>query len=158
IASATDPWLNQGLYSPGSSLGPIVAGTRGNDVILFDSRTGSRGATLTGHTAPVRSLRLSPDGQQAITASEDGTARIWRVDTGEPVGVIADREYALTMAYFDPTGTRVVTVAGEKVAERIFRDSLARLWNAADLSLVATLYVAEHRLWGEPEFSKDGNR
>jgi len=41
---------------------------------------------LVGHAgnADVNTLRFSPDGKLAITASDDGTVRTWDVDTGRP--------------------------------------------------------------------------
>jgi WD40 repeat protein len=32
-----------------------------------------------GHQAPVNSASFSPDGQQVVTASDDGTARLWDI-------------------------------------------------------------------------------
>lgn len=34
-----------------------------------------------GHKKPVRSLTVSPDGQYLVTGSDDGTVRLWEVDT-----------------------------------------------------------------------------
>jgi WD40 repeat protein len=33
-----------------------------------------------GHTAAIRTLTISPDGQYVATASEDGTVRVWQTD------------------------------------------------------------------------------
>jgi WD40 repeat protein len=33
---------------------------------------------LEGHSSGVNSALFSPDGQRILTASEDGTARVWR--------------------------------------------------------------------------------
>ena len=43
---------------------------------------------LAGHTAPLRNAVFSPDEQLVLTASEDGTARIWRTATGAQVAVL----------------------------------------------------------------------
>src|SRR5262249_19883546 len=37
-------------------------------------------AVLSGHTGPVRAVSVSPDGASVVTASDDGTTRIWRSD------------------------------------------------------------------------------
>ena len=36
-----------------------------------------------GHTKNVYVVRLTPDGQRLLTASGDGTARYWDVETGQ---------------------------------------------------------------------------
>ncbi len=41
-----------------------------------------RDVVLRGHTAPVTSVRFSPDGTEVVTASRDTTARIWDASTG----------------------------------------------------------------------------
>jgi eukaryotic-like serine/threonine-protein kinase len=44
--------------------------------------------TLRGHTEQITCLALSPDERRLITGSRDGTARIWRADTGEQMAVL----------------------------------------------------------------------
>ena len=61
-------------------------------------------------TAPVTSVRFSPDGTEVVTASRDTTARIWDASTrallvrlrGRHNGVVSD-------ASFSPDGRWVVT-------------------------------------------------
>ena len=51
---------------------------------LDDSGSANRlRATLVGHTKPIKRILLTSDSQRAITASEDGTARIWDLRTLE---------------------------------------------------------------------------
>jgi len=38
------------------------------------------------HDAEIFSARFSPDGGQIVTASKDGTARLWDATTGKPIG------------------------------------------------------------------------
>jgi WD40 repeat protein len=46
---------------------------------LWDAASGKKLLTLEGHTDGVRSAAFSPDGTRVVTASDDDTAKIWRV-------------------------------------------------------------------------------
>ena len=54
-------------------------------VRLFDSRTGTSGATLRGHTAAVRRIAFSADQSFAVTTSDDGTAIVWDAGRGAEI-------------------------------------------------------------------------
>lgn len=51
-------------------------------VDVWDRRTGEHLAILSGHTGPVTDLTFTPDGRKLVTASVDGTARVWNPRTG----------------------------------------------------------------------------
>ncbi len=99
---------------------------------------GTTVATLAGHCpkdknfgllrCSVTSAAFSPDGSRIVTASGDGTARLWSAD-GTLVATLAGHTYAVTSAVFSPDGSRIVTASGDRTA---------RLW-AEDGNLLATL-------------------
>ena len=60
--------------------------TRVERVRLWDAQTGRQIAALAGHTAWVRSVAFSPDGSRAVTSSNDGTVRMWRLPQSTPAG------------------------------------------------------------------------
>jgi hypothetical protein len=76
-------------------------------------------AVLRGHTRSVFSGVFSPDGQRIATASDDGTARIWDVQTGKTTAVLAGHAGTVWSAGFSPHGQRVVTASD---------DGTARIW------------------------------
>jgi WD40 repeat protein len=48
--------------------------------------TGKETLELEGHEGTVNSAVFSPDGKRIVTASDDGTARIWDAASGRPIG------------------------------------------------------------------------
>jgi WD40 repeat protein len=77
-------------------------------------------STLRGHEDAIRRVAVSPDGQRVATASQDGTARVWRLDgTGAPV--VLRHEGPVIAVAFGPDGQRVVTAS---------QDGTARVWRA----------------------------
>ncbi|MEB3831749.1 WD40 repeat domain-containing protein, partial [Phormidium sp. CCY1219] len=53
-----------------------------NTLKLWDLATGSERATLTGHSAPVNAVAITPDGTGAVSASWDNTLKLWDLATG----------------------------------------------------------------------------
>jgi WD40 repeat protein/serine/threonine protein kinase len=73
------------------------------------------------HRGAVTAVAFSSDGQKILTASADGTARLW--DTaGNPIGPVLQHEGPVKVACFGPNGKTILT-AGD--------DRTARLWDVA---------------------------
>jgi WD40 repeat protein len=65
---------------------------------------GSLVRTLSGHSKPVVTVALSPDGQFIASGSEDSTVRIWRMADGKLVKVLQGRVkgMAVNVVRFSP--------------------------------------------------------
>jgi WD40 repeat protein len=113
-------------------------------------------ASLEGHTRPVVSLAFNFDGSLMVTASKDGTARVWRteqwpVSTMEPaklrsLAVLSDHLGTVNDAEFSPKGQYVVTASD---------DYTLRVWNVTGGKPRAILKGHGHRV-KQARFSPDG--
>jgi WD40 repeat protein len=54
----------------------------------WDARDGTLVGELSGHTRPVKSLAFSPTSRRLVSASRDGTARVWDIETRSAVAVL----------------------------------------------------------------------
>jgi len=73
---------------------------------------------------------FSPDGKQILTASLDGTARLWSAVDGKPLATLSGHTDNVNSAMFSPDGQQIVTASSDKTA---------RLWSAVDGKPLATL-------------------
>jgi WD40 repeat protein len=85
-------------------------------------------ATLRGHRAAVYEASWDAEGKQIVTASADGTARVWSAE-GDPRAII-EHGGVVHEAIFDPTG-KLVATAGD--------DGAVKIWDASTGAAVRTL-------------------
>ena len=82
---------------------------------------------LTGHTATVNSVAVSPDGRTAVGASEDSTARVWDMTTGRTESVLPHQARVLAVA-ISPSGLIATTS----------RDGNVSVWDRGGTLLMRT--------------------
>ena len=79
-------------YSPDGSR--IVCGGAGNSfgddgiLTVWDAATGAELHTVTGHTSAVKAVTFSPDGARLVTASFDGSVKVWEARTLDCIAVV----------------------------------------------------------------------
>lgn len=76
--------------------------------------------SLAGHVARINSARFSADETRIVTASSDGTVRLWDVESGALVGILKGHDGDVTSAELNAEGTRALTASA---------DGTARLWD-----------------------------
>jgi len=103
-------------------------------------------AVLAGHRDWVWRAAYSPDGARIVSASRDGTGRIWDAVTGAPLAVLDANRVKFRFAAYSPDGTHIVTAMYDKTA---------RTWDARSGDPLAVL--AGHTLGVESAaYSPDG--
>jgi hypothetical protein len=78
---------------------------------LWDLDTGRKLRSFEGHTNDVQEMSLSPDGTQLVTASYDGTVRLWDFASAAPLGVLSTQNEWVFAATFSPDG-RLIAAGG----------------------------------------------
>ena len=104
--------------------------------------------TLEGHSQEVNSVVFSPDGSRVASGSEDRTARVWDVQTGECQYTLEGHLDAVRSVVFSPDGSRVASGS---------EDQTARVW---DVQTGECQYTLEGHLDAVRSvvFSPDGSR
>lgn len=86
-----------------------------------DPATGRRRLVVqSGHSNTISEIAVSSDSRRAVTASWDGTAKLWDLDTGREIQTYAGHTATVTCVDISPDGKRVVTGS---------RDGSVRLWD-----------------------------
>ena len=95
-----------------------------------------------------RFAAFSPEGSRIVTASADGTARVWDAATGKVIAIFSGHQSSVFFATFSPDGSRIVTTSS---------DYTARVWDASTGELIALLRGHELSVTSSA-FSPDGAR
>ena len=77
---------------------------------------------LKGHTNRVIAISISPDGKHLATASDDTTARLWDIATGQTIRTFTGHTDGVEEIAFSPDGKNLVTISN---------DQTIRLWDVA---------------------------
>jgi WD40 repeat protein len=83
-----------------------------------------------GHNSSVNSVIFSQDGKSILTASMDGTARLWDISSGKLIHTLKGHDSSVNSAVFSPDGKSILTASTDKTA---------RTWNIDSGKLLHTL-------------------
>jgi WD40 repeat protein/tRNA A-37 threonylcarbamoyl transferase component Bud32 len=135
-------------------------------VKVWDAATGKLLLTLKGHTADVITVAYTADGARIVSASQDGTVRVWNAGDGKPIAtytvVTRPPEYkARNRAEWPPSVTPVFALAAFSRDGRRFAgacmDGTVRVWDLAPGKEIAT-FKAHEKYATALAFTPDGRR
>ncbi|HYO68154.1 MAG TPA: WD40 repeat domain-containing protein, partial [Archangium sp.] len=120
---------------------------------------------LRGHQGGLSSAEFSPDGRLIVTASEDGTARVWRADGPDLPARLPVQEGKIFSVAFSPEREHDARPASVNGTARVWspliisasEDGAARVWPADGSSAPVVLQGHEGQVTSAA-FSPDGQR
>lgn len=77
---------------------------------------GTNFATFQAHDSIVLNMAYSPDGKTLVTASEDGTVKLWDTATNQVTATLTGHEGPVRAVAFSPNGKYLVTGSQDKTA------------------------------------------
>lgn len=101
-----------------------------------------------GHTGAITCAQFSPDGTRIVTASEDGTAKIWDARSGECLRKFEAHFDQVRMAKFSPDCTRILTIS---------KNLTAKVWDASTGMRLSLLENDPKSIYSA-SFSPDGTK
>ena len=117
----------------------------GPDVVVLDAATLHETGRLVGHSDVVTSVAVLPGGTRAVSASEDGSARVWDLASGHVVREL-DHQSRLASVTVSPSGLIATTS----------RDGAVQVWNDDGILLQRTRVATQEAL--SVEFVSEGRQ
>ena len=99
---AIDPTLTKGQTPPAEAIEGLTAAALAVGYPLFSPWQ---------HDKAVNVASFSPDGARVVTASEDGTARLWDAKSGSPLATFAENHDLVLAAMFSPDGATILAAS-----------------------------------------------
>lgn len=111
-------------FSPDNKV--VVSAGNSHDACRWYPDSGLMISYIRGHKGKINTLRWHPQGGHVLTASDDGTARLWDAE-GKPVvqSLVHEGNVPIASAEFSSDGTQVVTAGSDRIA---------RVWELPELT------------------------
>ncbi len=136
-------WVRSVSFSP---IGSFIAFAGDSNMIELRHPDKKLDRTLRGHESTVWDINFSPDGTKLVSASEDGTVKLWDVNDGRELKTLRGHEGTVWSASFSPDGKTIASASD---------DSTIKLWQFFDRSDIKVLRVHRQGVTSL-SFSHDG--
>ena len=73
--------------------------------------TGQCLSTLRGHNDEILDVAFNAQGSKLVTASADGTSRVYNVATGACQAILIGHEGEISKVSFNPQGNKIITAS-----------------------------------------------
>jgi WD40 repeat protein len=127
----------------------VLVGSLGSDsLIRLDLENEKETVSLSGHTSRVLAVCYTRDGKRAVSASQDGTLRIWDMSTLKIVRVLKGHESSVAAVALSADGQRAVSGGADK---KLY------IWDLAAGTLIREVPGPKGPIWSVA-VSPDGKR
>ncbi|RKZ40903.1 MAG: hypothetical protein DRQ49_02635 [Gammaproteobacteria bacterium] len=105
-------WIYSIAFSPNSNRA-ILSGSRDNAPRLLNTLKGTEIDSFQGHTNWVHLVAISNDSQKVFSATDDGTMKVWDVESGKAKTINENDQ--IWAAAFSPDGSKILSGNAEGV-------------------------------------------
>ena len=81
---------------------------------MWNVSTGQCINTLRGHNDEILDVAFNATGSKLVTASADGTARVYNTLTGACQAILIGHEGEISKVSFNPQGTKIITASSDR--------------------------------------------
>lgn len=111
---------------------PLVSRSGRDDAIrIWNLNVGNQDRTLLGHAGTIFKVKVDRNSTWIVSSANDGTAKVWDVETGKCVQTLQTQYYRAKSAAFSPTGEYLIVCSGGHIEAWDCR-SWNWLWNIED--------------------------
>lgn len=112
---AVDAVIGAVSFDPQNS-GRFVTGDSNGQVIVWVAGSDEPALVIAAHDDEVTSAVFSPEGSKILSASLDGTAKVWDAESGEPLNTL-EHNFSVHDARFSDDGSRIITASEGNTAQ-----------------------------------------
>lgn len=89
-------------------------GNKNHYICVIDYTSGTKCCDINVHTAPIASLSFCENGMRLLSASEDGTIRLWDAFSGSEIKQFYGHNGFVRCAVFSPDNQHIVSASGDQ--------------------------------------------